>query len=125
MNPVESFIENSGHNEYEILTFLHHYILGKENSIEPLLSYGIPFYKLNHRICYLNPIKCGGVDLVFINANLMVNKNLLNFEKRKQVGGIVFSKLNNIKVEILDLLFEDALFVDHNFIKKSKMKSKF
>ena len=55
----------------------------------------------------------------------MVNKNLLNFEKRKQVGGIVFSKLNNIKVEILDLLFEDALFVDHNFIKKSKMKSKF
>jgi hypothetical protein len=129
MNPVESFILEKNGKQQEIFQFLHLWILSKHTGIHTFISYGIPFYKLNRRLCYLNPMKNGDVDFVFLEGAKFINfGHLLNKDKRKQVGGYMVSDLEDIDMTHLEYLMVEAIELDQSIyesILKSNYNTKF
>ena len=89
-------------------------------------KYEIPFYTHKSWICYLNPIKKDCVEWAFVRANEYLEEvqSLLNFKKRKQVGGLEFYHLDQELLEIGDFVLQEAIILDQNTPYKSKRKKK-
>jgi hypothetical protein len=91
---------------------LHHF-LSDLPGIELKERYKIPFYYRRSWVCYLNPIKKGGVEIVFIYGNKLSNgAGLLSGEGRKQVMGVIYRNLAAIEEESLRETIHEALLLD-------------
>lgn len=58
------FIEERSGEQQAILIYLYELFLQSEG-VRPRMAYGIPFFYGKKWICYVNPLKSGGVELVF------------------------------------------------------------
>ena len=82
------------------------------------LSWGAPFYHGRRSICYIWPasIPWGklkeGVALGFTKAYLLDHGGYLNVGERKQLGRHVFLSPEEIDVEIVTALLQQALALD-------------
>ncbi|TVR79031.1 MAG: DUF1801 domain-containing protein [Chitinophagaceae bacterium] len=124
MNAVENFIIDYEGQQKDILFYLHDLLI-KIPGIEPKVRYGIPFYYRKSWICYLNPDKKGNVEFAFLRGNELENKSgLLQSKGRKQVMGITYSKVEEIKYEAVIEIIEEALKLDENVPYASKRKPK-
>lgn len=81
--------------------------------LKPRLRYGIPFYDGNKWICYLNPLKGGGVELVFVRGRDFVDPTgLLEGRGRKMVRGVIWRNLQEVPEEALREMLAAALILD-------------
>lgn len=91
------------------------------------ISFKIPFFYGKTWICYTNILKKGGVELAFVRGNELSNaQGVLDFKKRKQVGGITYHSSNEIDYEILAEILNEAIDLDTHVpyrVKKKKTKT--
>ena len=122
---VLDYIE-SLENEVQRDLMLHlHELICTFPNLEGKIRYKVPMYYLHSWLCYLNPLKDGGVELCFIRANELSNaQGLLHFKDRKQVAGISFYKINDIPTEPLLEILQEALLLDETMPYASKRKKK-
>jgi uncharacterized protein YdhG (YjbR/CyaY superfamily) len=108
--------------EGKIFHYLHN-ILSTYPDIVPKVHFNTPFYTRNRWLAYLSTQKKGGVELCFVHAN-QFSKHLkkLDFKKRKQVGGITYLKVEEINVDMVDKLMQEALKVDEKIIPVAKRR---
>ena len=117
---VIDFIYKQKGKQHELLLLLHNFITGYDN-IQASIKYGIPFYSLTKPICYLNPQKKGGVELVFWNAAKMKKSlPILDMKNRKWMAGITYTDISNLDFELLDEIIQESISADPSIgIKKS------
>jgi len=124
MSDVLDFIDDKQSNQKEILEFLNEWLLSYPE-IENKIRYKIPFYFRQSWICYLNPIKEDGIEVVFLRGNELSNdQNLLDFKNRKQVAGLSIYDVKAIPTELLGEVLEEALLLDETIPYAAKRKSK-
>lgn len=110
---LEYIYEHEG-NQQEIMLHLHELITSYPE-ITSKIRYKIPFYYRRSWFCYINPLKNDSVELVFLRANELSNEQgALDFKDRKQVAGITFATVSDIKYELLHELLQEALLLDEN-----------
>lgn len=106
-----------------ILMHLHS-MLTQEFGLEDKIRFKIPFYFQKSWICYLNPIKKGGVEICFLRANeFQYSLAHLDFKDRVQVAGISYTSLNEVDMDILRIPLIEAIELDYHSkysIKKKK-----
>lgn len=85
------------------------------------MRYKIPFYDHKSWVCYLNPVKNGGVELAFVRGNQLSNdQGLLQANNRKQIRGITMFKVAEIpEREILEIV-QEALILDESLKRASR-----
>jgi len=114
MTPVDQYIYSKPQHQKEVLDFLNVHILSLDDDIKCSLKWKVPYYNRNQAFCYLNVLKTGGVELNFLKGFLFnpEYKHYLEFRNRKVVGGIIIDNIENIEVDILDVVFQEALRLD-------------
>ncbi|MCB9312391.1 MAG: hypothetical protein R2787_06030 [Saprospiraceae bacterium] len=112
MNSCIDFIEERSGEQQAILIYLYELFLQWEG-VRPRMAFGIPFFYGKKWICYLNPLKDGGVEVVFTRARELSNANgLLEAKGRKLVMGVTYRSLTEIREESLLETWEEALALD-------------
>ena len=125
MNSVEAFILDKEGAQQAILQYLHN-LMESTPEVTSKIRYKIPFYYRKSWICYLNPIKKPvGIEMVFLRGNELSNEQgLLDPRGRKQVAGVIFTKVEEIPMETLLEVIQEALYLDETVPYASKRKSK-
>jgi len=122
MSEVEDFIYEQEDQQREILLYLYN-LLNMNLGLDAKIRYRIPFYYGRSWICYTNPIKKEGVELVFLRGNELSNEqSLLESKGRKQVLGVTFRTLADIPEETLLEVLQEAILLDETVAYASKRK---
>ncbi len=114
MNDVELYIHSREDDSIrELLFYLHDFILLQHPSMTSRLRYKIPFYDVLSWICYLNPLKKGGLELVFLHGQkISSHGEYLQSRGRKMVSGIIFLNVSDINETILGEIIQEAIIID-------------
>lgn len=129
MHPVVSFINRHGGQQREIMLTLYR-LLSDQPGVIAKIAFGIPFFYRKSWICYLNPKKSGGIELVFTRGNeLSDHSGLLKAGNRKLVRGVMFKSLKDIPFDEINEIIQEALVLDEKvpyqikdiFFKKSTL----
>ncbi len=122
MVDIENWISHQESKYADILDKLHHWIISFPG-LEPKIRYKVPFYYKHSWICYMNPLKPEGVELVFLRGiELVDDLNLLDAKDRKQVKGISFFSPEEIDFELLRVIMLEAIILDETVPYRSKRK---
>lgn len=93
------------------------------HDLESNVSYGIPMYRRKTWVCYMNPLKTGGVDFVFTRGHLLSNEQgLLDSTGRKYVAGLIIKEFSEIPERAIDEMVQEAILVDEMWVKDRKGK---
>ncbi|ADR22327.1 hypothetical protein MATR_00310 [Marivirga tractuosa] len=123
MGNVEDFISQLENDQKEIMLYFHE-LLAHQLELEDRIRFKIPFYYHKSWVCYLNPIKKNAVELAFLFGQELSNQQgLLEANGRKQVAGIRFSKVEEIPVDLVYEVIQEALMLDEMKYNKRKSKS--
>lgn len=123
MDACLNYIYEREGNQQEIMLYLHELITSYPE-VTSKIRYTIPFYYRNSWICYLNSLKGDRVELVFLRGNALSNEQgLLDARDRKQVAGVIFSKVSDIPTDVLYEIFQEALLLDEEVKYAPKRKS--
>lgn len=114
MTPIDQYIYKQSKEISEVLDFLNEHIMSIDQGIKSSIKWKVPYYKKRQSLCYLNVVKSGKVELNFLKGYRFETskKQYLEFRKRTMVGGITLGNLADIDVEILDIVFNEALRLD-------------
>jgi len=124
MNPVQNYILDLEGEQAQLFQYLHD-LFSTYPEMDSKIRYKIPFYFRKSWICYLNPIKKAGVELCFLRANELSNEQgLLDFKDRKQVAGVSYYKMEEIKEPVLHEVIQEALLLDDTVPYAAKRKKK-
>lgn len=111
MTKVEDYISNLDGEQHAIASHLHELFV-HEFDLIPVIKYRIPFYIKNSRICYLNPLKTGGIECAFMRGNeLLIESEILQSKGRIQIKGIELKSVNDITEALFEIIYE-AIFLD-------------
>lgn len=123
MHPVDEFIFSHEGKQREIMLFISHLLLDQPG-ITGKITFKIPFFYRKSWLCYLNPVKNGGVELVFTRGTELSNASgLLKANGRKLVMGIVFYNLSDIPPEVIMENIHEAILLDERKPEGSRRKS--
>ena len=135
MNEVADVIADLPHDERIITGRLRALILEADPRLQEKLSYGVPYFFHNRRVCFIWPaslIPCNytskepssaKVTLGLCYGNLLSNEQgLLKSEGRKQVYTIAFSSVSEIKDKAIREIILEAIMVDDDFGKTKKKR---
>ncbi len=112
MSAVEDLIYNKEGKQQEILLFLHDLMISIPN-VEAKVRWKLPFYFRKSWICYTNVLKNGNIELCFMRAIELSNASgILNMKGRRQIGGIEISSLDDIPMDALQEVLQEALLLD-------------
>ena len=117
------YIEARDGEQQRILLVLHELITSLPQ-VTDKIRYKIPFYDRKSWVCYLNPLKEDGVELCFLHGNELSNEQgLLDFKGRKQVAGISYFAVSDIREEPLLEILQEALLLDeeHSSVAQKKI----
>ena len=124
---VNEFIINLPKEERIIVSRLRDLLFETEPRFHEKLSYGVPYFSRNRRVCFIWPASAplgpmnAKVSFGFCYANLLSNaQGLLLKEGRKQVYMARFSSVNEIDEKLLLEIIHEALLVDHLHLQKKK-----
>ncbi|MEP2023393.1 MAG: DUF1801 domain-containing protein [Reichenbachiella sp.] len=124
MTDVDAYIATFDSSQRQLLRVLHGLVLNQFD-LQAKIRYRIPFYYNKSWICYLNPLKKGGVELCFLRANELSNEiGWLDFKDRKQVAGITYNSVKDINETALNQILQEALILDESIQYGSKRKKK-
>lgn len=128
---IDEFLNYLPENELRTVTYLREIVLDCIPHCQEKLSYNVPFYYRNSRICFIWPpsvpwgnTSINGVQLGFCYGNLL-NDEIEYLEKgtRKQVYRKEFNDIGEIDVYLLKSYLYDAVLIDEQH-RKPKNKSK-
>lgn len=112
MKTIDDFLFSCEAPQRTIIALMHHR-LTDIHDLQVQMSYGIPMYRRKTWVCYLNPIKKGGVELAFVKGHLLSNEQgLLQRKKRKYVAGIELYTVESIPERPIDEIVQEALILD-------------
>lgn len=124
MNPGDDFILGLEGEQQKIFQRLHQ-LLSYDLDLECKIRYRIPFYFSKSWICYLNPKKNDGAELVFLRGNELSNaQGILDAKDRKQVSGIEYFSEQEIDMNLLLEVIQEALMLDETIKYESKRRKK-
>lgn len=124
MNEVESFIYKYEGQEKEIMLTLYN-LMSDFPGVTSRLTFNLPFFYRKSWICYLYPVKKGGIELVFTRGNELSDEGgLLNARGRKLVKGVIFKTTADIPAESLLQVINEALLLDENVPYQSPGRKK-
>ena len=90
-----------------------HSFLSEYDNVKACFKYKIPFYSIFKPICYINPLKSSGVEVVFWNALKMKNSlPLLDQKTRKLMVEITYRTIDKVNFELLDTMIREAISID-------------
>ena len=114
MTPVQQYIYAKPKRISEILDFLNDQIVSFDAKIHSTLKWNVPYYSRTKSLCYLNVVRNGEVELNFTKGFLFDKrpKELIKFNGRSKVGGIKYSNLGEIDIEILLEVLSESVRVD-------------
>jgi hypothetical protein len=113
MTPVENYIYEQEGEEREIMLHLHHMLVNL--NLTPKFVFKLPFYYGKTWICYLRPLKKGGVEFTFPRGGELSNtQGLLQSKGRKLVMGIEFHHLKDIPEIEINEIIQEAILLDKN-----------
>jgi hypothetical protein len=86
------------------------------------IRFKIPFYNVHSWICYFNPQKNGGVELVFIKGNRIPDPfNILDAKNRSIVKGIGIQSVDEFPTEEVHYYLLEAIGLDEaDYLAKQK-----
>lgn len=112
MKTIEDFILGLDSQQKVIVSFFHQH-LTQNHDLLGKISYNIPVYYRKSWVCYLNPIKNNGIELVFTKGHRLSNdQGLLDKKKRKYVAGIDLYNLKHVPEQSIDEIIQEALIID-------------
>ncbi len=122
---ILDYIEELPNNpQSELMKYLHHF-LSSYSELNVKVIFTTPFYTRNKWVIYLSKQKDGSIEVCFVQAiQFKKHQELLDFKKRKQVGGITYWKPKDINEETLDILISEALATDDRLKSPSKKPKK-
>ena len=120
MSDIEDYIYSLEGEQRRIVHLLNNW-LENELVLHGKIRYKIPFYYRKSWICYMNPVKHGKIELVFLRGNELSNtQGLLNFKDRKQVAGIEIGSVAEIQWNAFNEILQEAILLDDIKPYKSK-----
>jgi uncharacterized protein YdhG (YjbR/CyaY superfamily) len=127
MNPLQTvvdFIDDLPLEERTLVTLLRQLILDCEPRLQEKLSYGVPYFFKNRRICFLWPssARYGPKDCKLIfglcYGNLLSNdQKLLQADSREQVYIIRINSAGDIDEKAFREIVHEAVMIDNEFSK--------
>lgn len=121
MNIID-FIYKQNDKQQELFRVLHSNISEYEG-IESSIKWSLPFWTIKKTICYANPQKAGGAELVFWNGTeLMKGFPMLDRKDRQRVAGITYRSVEEVDFKLLDQIITKAIYLDTNFRQVWKKK---
>lgn len=124
MKGATQFIDQLSENQSQIVSVLDDLILSNPEVISKI-RYSIPFYYRRSWICYLNPIKSDGIDLVFLRGRELSNvQELLDTTGRKQVAGLKIFNIDQLSFNSLREILQEALILDDQVPYTSSKRNK-
>ncbi len=119
MSAVDDFIADLPTAERQLMEVLRSLVLDTLPEAREQLAYGVPFYYLRRRVCYLWPASVSGsgaregVVMGFCRGHLLSNEDgLLHSGNRKEVSNVVFTTLNQINPGAIEKCLLEAAIVD-------------
>lgn len=110
MNQVEEYLLKLDEDRRDIMLYLHH-LFTERLGMRTRLRWGLPFYDFRRWVCYTNPKKSGGVELVFLFGQKLADPSgILDSTGRKQVAGVTFYQLSEIPEEEIIALVEQERY---------------
>ena len=126
---IVDFIASLPNDERILVSKLRALLFDTEPRFREKLSYGVPYFSRNRRVCFLWPSSApfgpttAKVSLGFCYANLLSNvQGLLLKEGRKQVYIVRFSSISEIDEKLLLEIIQEALIVDDLFLQEKEIK---
>ena len=114
MNEVEDYIFGFEGDDHGIMKLLHDLMMDQPG-IYSKIAFKIPFYYRNSWICYINPVKKGGIEFVFTRGKELSNQQgILMSRGRKEVRGIHFNTIDDIPLESLHEVIQEAILLDES-----------
>jgi hypothetical protein len=124
MEAVLDFISSQPPEVRRIMRVLHE-LVAQNPGITGKIRYQLPFYYRHSWICYLNPVKEGGVEFAFTRGNELHDApGLLEAKGRKQVRSVTFYQVNELPMEGLRELVQEGLLLDESRPYASKRKQR-
>ena len=126
MKTFDTFYDGLTDMEKVIVDRLRELVLEAHPYFQEKISYGVPYYFLNTRVCFIWPasVKPGpkaGVALGLCHGHLLSNEQgILEQEGRRQVYMITFHRPEDIREEPIREILQEAILVDEQFQKKGK-----
>ncbi|MEQ9465974.1 MAG: DUF1801 domain-containing protein [Ekhidna sp.] len=112
MKTINHFILGLDGQQRAIVSYLHQR-LTSDYDLMGKISYNVPFYYRKSWICYLNPLKDGGVELAFTRGNELSNdQGILDFKGRKQIAGIGLYSVADMPEQQIHEIIHEALILD-------------
>ena len=106
------YIESLDGEQRRIMLVLHQF-LSTYPQVTCRIRYRVPFFYRKSWLCYLNPLKNSAVELCFVRANELSNKNgLLDFKNRTQVAGVTYCAIGEIQEDALAEVVQEVLLLD-------------
>lgn len=91
---------------------LHNFI-SDYDGVTSTIKWGLPYYTYRKPLCYINPQKPLGVEVVFWHAVKMpISLPLLDQKKRRWFAGITYRTLEDVDFEILNSIIQEARTID-------------
>jgi len=115
---IQNFILSLPNDQKEIFIKLREIVLEVYPSFEEKFAYGVPYYYLKKRVCFIWPTAIprsglsGGVILGFSNGVILKKKfDIISCGSNKVVGWIQYHNLKNIKAKVIkEILIEAVMF---------------
>ncbi len=130
MDAVQEYIAALEEEKKLIASYLYEIVLSTSPKFETKLSYGVPYFSINYRVCFIWPassplaIEKEGVQLGFCKGSLLANQQgLLDMGKRKEVAIVNYTQLNQLNEDLVREILFEAIEVDELVYRKRKIKN--
>ena len=124
MIEVEELIYQQDGLQREVMLYFHD-LLENNYGLLAKITFKNPCYYGNSWICYLKPLKNGKVELAFMRGNELSNdQGILKSNGRKQLRSIEISELNEIPLDAIEEILNEAILLDQIQPYESKRKAK-
>lgn len=108
MDSFIGYIQEYEEPQRSIMLALHRFF-GAYPELSCHFRYKILFYDRKSWICYLNPLKAGGVELCFVHGQLIADPNVLLQPKgRKQIRGLTLTSAEAIPWDDIHFFLMEA-----------------
>ncbi|MGE0587063.1 MAG: DUF1801 domain-containing protein [Cyclobacteriaceae bacterium] len=125
MADVDEFVASLPRSERVITQTLRNIIMDSDPRITEKLSYGVPYFSIRRRICFVWPASApygprdGKVSLGLCYGYLISDHDgLLQMDGRTQVSVARFSALSEIDERKINEIMQEAILVDNMKLKR-------
>ncbi len=125
MNDCDTFYVDLPKNEQVLAVSLREIVLSCSPDFREKLSYGVPYFFRNTRVCFIWPasVKYGPKEGVLFGlcrgAWLSNEQGLVEMGNRKEVGMIPILKPSDINQVAITQIIQEAILLDDEFRKKN------